>query len=1051
MRRILIIFTLLALVAVLGVSAQRDRYSPLNWQSVPSDIIPESNDTYNLGSDAKRWKELFLTGGSIHLGNVKIAIDIDTGFAEIMRLENGLWQPASLELGADSLWIGKNVGVAGVGHHLATETSAGNLHFHAHSEFDGETTTEDAKVLHADNYEERRVYQSDNTGSWVGTNFEYSFPTPASTIIKKGYFQTHTTAATQPIRVQVWEGEDDTGAIIFDQTYAASLFAASTEVEMLFEGYAEYTKGQTYFIRIGSDASFSLKMDTTDTWPWQAANVSDIHEDSLLQTAAYVDGDSYDDGQYMIDSRKIYICNTTGVQTGTFAGNSGKWDLLDNHFATGDETDPVYSAWDKATGIVITESQVSDLDHFVTGDETDPIYSAWDKSTDISITESQVSDLDHFVNADETDQVFTAWDKAAGIMITESQISDLTHFVTGDETDPVFTAWDKDVADLSGMTEYYLPIGDASGGLQQTANFQYHDRALWMGDGGIYLDRSGADSFIVFSRDGTQIGQMRAGDSMIAITDEGGSPDRFKFYPATGIADLGKVDTTEVYNTLGHLLLQPNPNYGNVRLFDGTKVADNETGGVLYGYRKADEGTDWWRIYVSSSRATYFHGSAPGGMWMQGQTDMGLNSVTGDIFLRISDTAGTSKIYFKDGDNNTIGYIDSNGNLNCAEIETVNGINVGANMEVAGSVDITNSLDVGNDVIVVDDVFIYGDVSARNHEVRGALFFDDNSTQEEAGERQFASGHMTTAIYSGNWYDSSAEDIAERDLQFSRDGLILYIIGLADGGTGDCCIWQYPLTIPRDLSTVGAPTIKSIETYGSNQVGLFISRDGRRAWTVCTANDTVIEYSMTPHIISSLSWVQAKDISGQALSPSALFWCPTGERLFVADDDDNDIVAFSVVQEFDIGGMSWFQDFGTDIDAPTGLQFSSDGRRMYVMDGSAEDDIHEFHLSSPGLISSARLVNLFDVSSQNGSPQGIYLTPDNSQIFMVGTSASEGVYGYGLGAEVGGAIISTGGPVRPGSMTTTQRDAYAAGNGDIIYNTTTSVFNFYENDAWVTK
>ncbi|MCP4275718.1 MAG: hypothetical protein GY779_05125, partial [Gammaproteobacteria bacterium] len=34
--------------------------------------------------------------------------------------------------------------------------------------------------------------------------------------------------------------------------------------------------------------------------------------------------------------------------------------------------DPVYSAWDKSTGISITESQVSDLTHFTTADETDP-------------------------------------------------------------------------------------------------------------------------------------------------------------------------------------------------------------------------------------------------------------------------------------------------------------------------------------------------------------------------------------------------------------------------------------------------------------------------------------------------------------------------------------------------------------------------------------------------------------------------------------------------------------------------------------------------------
>lgn len=46
--------------------------------------------------------------------------------------------------------------------------------------------------------------------------------------------------------------------------------------------------------------------------------------------------------------------------------------------------------------------------------ETDPEFTAWNKSTGISITESQISDLSHFTNADETDHLFAA-SLAAGI------------------------------------------------------------------------------------------------------------------------------------------------------------------------------------------------------------------------------------------------------------------------------------------------------------------------------------------------------------------------------------------------------------------------------------------------------------------------------------------------------------------------------------------------------------------------------------------------------------------------------------------------------------
>lgn len=52
----------------------------------------------------------------------------------------------------------------------------------------------------------------------------------------------------------------------------------------------------------------------------------------------------------------------------------------------------------------------------------------------------KVAGIDVLTSYTETDPVFTAWDKSTGISIIESQVSGLTHFITSDETDPVFTA-----------------------------------------------------------------------------------------------------------------------------------------------------------------------------------------------------------------------------------------------------------------------------------------------------------------------------------------------------------------------------------------------------------------------------------------------------------------------------------------------------------------------------------------------------------------------------------------------------------------------------------
>lgn len=48
---------------------------------------------------------------------------------------------------------------------------------------------------------------------------------------------------------------------------------------------------------------------------------------------------------------------------------------------------------------------------------------------------------------------------------------------------------------------------------------------------------------------------------------------------------------------------------------------------------------------------------------------------------------------------------------------------------------------------------------------------------------------------------------------------------------------------------------------------------------------------------------------------------------------------------------------------------------------------------------------------------------------------------YNMGGQNGALQVQ--------SVTTTERDAIKAGNGMIVYNTTTNAFNFFENGFWV--
>lgn len=252
-------------------------------------------------------------------------------------------------------------------------------------------------------------------------------------------------------------------------------------------------------------------------------------------------------------------------------------------------------------------------------DEADPIFAAWDRNAGISITESQISDLQDYLLA-ESDPVFSAWDKSAGISITESQISDLSHFSGA-------------IADLTGDGPLQFP--SATG---QKINL-YSDTYAF----------------------GVESGQLRISSNQdIAFYTGGYSGNERALLSEAGTFKVSyRIQTPILYNGDGILKIQPYAN-ADIELFGDTDVANNENSKILKIWRRAQEGNDYIRFYISSSRKAYIHASNE--LTLQAQQPFTINSVTDDITFKVGDADGAKKFYFKDSGGVDVAIIDSNGN-----------------------------------------------------------------------------------------------------------------------------------------------------------------------------------------------------------------------------------------------------------------------------------------------------------------------------------------------------------------------------------------------------
>ena len=101
---------------------------------------------------------------------------------------------------------------------------------------------------------------------------------------------------------------------------------------------------------------------------------------------------------------------------------------------------------------------------------------------------------------------------------------------------------------------------------------------------------------------------------------------------------------------------------------------------------------------------------------------------------------------------------------------------------------------------------------------------------------------------------------------------------------------------------------------------------------------------------------------------------------------------------------------------------------------------------SSGIIMTPAVTVSSDLTVENNLTVTNTVTAD--RFVATGTETPEISASANLNLTAGNAVVLTSSPLRLASFTTTERNALAAQNGDIIYNTTDNKFQGYENGAW---
>ena len=129
-----------------------------------------------------------------------------------------------------------------------------------------------------------------------------------------------------------------------------------------------------------------------------------------------------------------------------------------------------------------------------------------------------------------------------------------------------------------------------------------------------------------------------------------------------------------------------------------------------------------------------------------------------------------------------------------------------------------------------------------------------------------------------------------------------------------------------------------------------------------------------------------------------------------------------------------------------GVSLSPDGTKMYIV-GVTGDDVNQYTLSTPFLVSSATYVQNFSVSSQEPSPSSVFFKTDGTKMYISGTS-SDRVNEYDLSTAWD---VSTASYLQNLSVTPQVNGVFIRSDGLKMYTVDSSTDRVYEYDlstAW---
>ena len=262
------------------------------------------------------------------------------------------------------------------------------------------------------------------------------------------------------------------------------------------------------------------------------------------------------------------------------------------------------------------------------------------------------------------------------------------------------------------------------------------------------------------------------------------------------------------------------------------------------------------------------------------------------------------------------------------------------------------------------------------------LTIEPGAVRDVSGNLIIGTFEASTAVFVDS-FSVLPQSSGPQGMAFSSDGGKMFVVGnIVDN------VDEYELSTPFDVSTAVNVSAISVQLQEYRPTGIAFSNDGAKMFVIGTSGVDVNEYELsTPFDVSTAVNVTATSVSAREDTPQGMAFSSDGTRMFVVGWEARGVNEYKMSTPFDISNATFVGSFPISEHErlPTGIAFSSDGAKMFVI-GIERKSVNEYKMFTPFDTSTATFVGSFLISEHEDYPTGITFSSDGAKMFVIGNT-----------------------------------------------------------------